>query len=147
MVGFPKQLAVSCEGIVTMFQSLSWKKAWLCLGEGVNNFSFGIWITLHFRDRSLCAWSASTGEFLFARRYCHGGEVTAVDVTAHGSVIVTGSRDTSVLVWGIQVDHDALMPVPVRRHAVEDRVWSVGVSSGQQQVDFTYLRNLDWPSI
>ena len=40
-----------------------------------------------------------------------------------------------------------LMPVPVRRHAVEDRVWSVGVSSGQQQVDFTCLRNLDWPSI
>merc|ERR1712173_555879 len=29
---------------------------------------------------------------------------------------------------------DALMPVPVRRHAVEDRVWSVGVSSGQQQL-------------
>ena len=88
----------------------------------------------HFRDRSLCAWSASSGEFLFARRYCHGGEVTAVDVTAHGSVIVTGSRDTTVLVWGIQVDHDALMPVPVRQHAVEDRVWSVAVSSGPQQV-------------
>jgi len=86
------------------------------------------------RDRSLCAWSASSGEFLFARRYCHGGEVTAVDVTAHGSVIVTGSRDTSVLVWGVQVDHDALMPVPVRRHAVEDRVWSVAVSSGPQQM-------------
>ena len=90
----------------------------------------------NFRDRSLCAWSASSGEFLFARRYCHGGEVTAVDVTAHGSVIVTGSRDTSVLVWGIQVDHDALMPVPMRRHAVEDRVWSVAVSSGTQQVFF-----------
>ena len=67
-------------------------------------------LTLHHysRDRSLCAWSASSGEFLFARRYCHGGEVTAVDVTAHGSVIVTGSRDTSVLVWGIQVSHDAV---------------------------------------
>ena len=52
-----------------------------------------------------------------------------------GSVIVTGSRDTSVLVWGLQVDqHDVLMPVPVRRHAVEDRVWSVGLSPGQQQV-------------
>jgi len=85
------------------------------------------------RDRSLCAWSASSGEFLFARRYCHGGEITAVDVS--GSVIVTGSRDTSVLVWGLQVDqHDVLMPVPVRRHAVEDRVWSVGLSPGQQQM-------------
>ena len=62
-----------------------------------------------------------------------------MDVTAHGSVIVTGSRDTSVLVWGIQVDHDALMPVPVRRHAVEDRVWSVAVSSGPQQVSLTNL--------
>ena len=48
---------------------------------------------------------------------------------------MTGSRDTSVLVWGLQVDqHDVLMPVPVRRHAVEDRVWSVGLSPGQQQV-------------
>ena len=118
-----------------MSLNLLWKKAWSCLGAGTDpNQTYLRSLHYHLRDRSLCAWSASSGEFLFARRYCHGGEVTAVDVTAHGSVIITGSRDTSVLVWGIQVDHDALMPVPVRRHAVEDRVWSVAVSSGQQQV-------------
>jgi F-box/WD-40 domain protein 4 len=82
------------------------------------------------RDRSLCGWSATSGEFLFARRYCHQGEVTAVDVTAHGSVIVTGSRDTSVLVWSLRADpeRDTVQPVPVRRHALEDRVWAVAVS-------------------
>ena len=56
---------------------------------------------------------------------------------------MTGSRDTSVLVWGLQVDqHDVLMPVPVRRHAVEDRVWSVGLSPGQQQVPQQCLSQL-----
>lgn len=83
------------------------------------------------RDRSLCGWSANSGGFLFARRYCHGGEVTAVDVTAQGSVIVTGSRDSTVLVWGLQHDTEregGLLPVPVRRHGIGDRVWSVAVS-------------------
>merc|ERR1740128_479698 len=86
------------------------------------------------RDRSLCAWSASSGEFLFARRYCHSGEVTAVDVTAQGSVIVTGSRDSSVLVWGVQADpdRDALTPVPMIRHIIGDRVWSVSVDPRQE---------------
>ena len=66
------------------------------------------------RDRSLCAWSASSGGFLFARRYllsvmksveiyfifcryCHGGEITAVDVTAREAVINTGYRVRNVL--------------------------------------------------
>ena len=31
-----------------------------------------------------------TGEFLFARRYCHGGEISALDVS--GQIIVSGSR-------------------------------------------------------
>jgi len=82
------------------------------------------------RDRSLCAWSASSGEFLFARRYCHGGEITAVDVTGHGSVIVSGSRDKTVLVWAVQADpvKEALLPVLAWQHSVEDRVWAVSVS-------------------
>jgi len=82
------------------------------------------------RDRSLCAWSASSGGFLFARRYCHGGEITAVDVTARGAVIVTGSRDKNVLFWNIQEDpeRDALLPVPVHRACVDDRVWSVAAN-------------------
>jgi len=82
------------------------------------------------RDRSLCAWSANSGEFLFARRYCHGGEITALDVTARGAVLVTGSRDKNILVWNIQEDpdRDALIPVPVQRTCVEDRVWSVAAN-------------------
>jgi len=82
------------------------------------------------RDRSLCGWSQHSGQFLFARRYVHGGEITAVDVTGRGAVVVTGSRDKNILVWNIQEDpdRDALLPVPVQRTCVEDRVWSVAAN-------------------
>ena len=58
-------------------------------------------------------------------RYGHGGEITAVDVTARGAVIVTGSRDKNFLVWNIQEDpdRDALLPVAVQRTCVDDCVW------------------------
>ena len=84
------------------------------------------------RDRSLCGWSANSGHFLFARRYCHAGEITAVDVSARGHVIVTGSRDKHVLVWNLQEDPDrdtALLPVPVHRRCVDDRVWSLATNN------------------
>ena len=84
------------------------------------------------RDRALCGWSAYSGQFLFARRYCHAGEITAVDVSARGHVIVTGSRDKHVIVWNLQEDPDrdtALLPVPVHRSCVEDRVWSVATNN------------------
>ena len=32
------------------------------------------------RDRNLVCWDSASGEFLFAKRYCHGSEVSAVDV-------------------------------------------------------------------
>lgn len=82
------------------------------------------------RDRALCGWSATSGQFLFARRYCHAGEVTAVDVAAQGRLIVTGSRDKHLLVWNVQEDPDreALLPVPVHRACVEDRVWSLATN-------------------
>ena len=84
------------------------------------------------RDRSLCGWSANSGHFLFARRYCHAGEITAVDVAARGHIIVTGSRDKHVLVWSLQEDPErdsALLPVPVSRTNIEERVWCVSTSS------------------
>ena len=84
------------------------------------------------RDRSLCGWSAHSGQFLFARRYCHAGEINAVDVAARGHAIVTGSRDKHVIVWNLQEDQDregALLPVPVHRTCVEDRVWSVAANN------------------
>ena len=83
------------------------------------------------RDRALCGWSASSGQFLFARRYCHAGEITAVDVAAQGRVIVSGSRDKHLLVWNVQEDPDreaCLLPVPVHRASVEDRVWSLATN-------------------
>lgn len=82
------------------------------------------------RDRSLCAWSANSGNFLFARRYCHGGEISAVDVTSRGRVLVTGSRDKTVLVWNVRQDpdRDALLPIPTLQLQAEDRVWSLAVS-------------------
>eukprot|EP00092_Neocalanus_flemingeri_P040849 GFUD01044469.1.p1 GENE.GFUD01044469.1~~GFUD01044469.1.p1 ORF type:complete len:420 (+),score=88.33 GFUD01044469.1:102-1361(+) len=82
------------------------------------------------QDRSLCAWNADSGKFLFARRYCHGGEISAVDVTARGAVIISGSRDKNVLVWNIREDpdRDALHPVEVHSIWVEDRVWSVAAN-------------------
>jgi len=85
------------------------------------------------RDRSLCAWSANSGNFLFARRYCHGGEITAVDIAGRGEVLVTGSKDKTALVWNVREDprKDALLPVPVHQLSVEDRVWSMSVGDGR----------------
>lgn len=83
------------------------------------------------RDRSICGWNAESGEFLFARRYCHRGEVTAVDVAGGGRALVTGSRDKTVVVWAMQEDHarcDGLLPVPVHSLYPEDRVWCVSTS-------------------
>ena len=55
----------------------------------------------------------------------HGREITAVDVTARGAMIVTESRDKNFLVWNIQEDpdRDALLPVAVQRTCVDDCVW------------------------
>ena len=49
------------------------------------------------RDRFLCEWSASSGGFLFARRYCYSEEIIAVDETARQAVINTGYRAKNVL--------------------------------------------------
>ena len=51
------------------------------------------------RDRSLQGWNSETGEFLFAKRYCHGSEVSAVDIIRTSGLLVTGSRDHTVKVW------------------------------------------------
>jgi len=81
------------------------------------------------RDRSLFGWSSKTGEFLFARRYCHAGEISAVDVTGLGQIIVSGSRDKTLGVWALQENFN---PALVKQLAVGDRVWSLNIckSSG-----------------
>jgi hypothetical protein len=40
------------------------------------------------RDQSLFGWSSVSGEFSFAKRYCHGSEVSAVDVAGGGSIVI-----------------------------------------------------------
>ncbi len=51
------------------------------------------------RDANLIGWDAGSGEFLFAKRYCHRGDISAIDVVR--DVVVTGSRDTTVKVWSL----------------------------------------------
>merc|ERR1711997_657937 len=51
------------------------------------------------RDKSLQGWNSHTGEFLFAKRYCHGSEVSAVDIIRSSGLLVTGSRDRTVKIW------------------------------------------------
>ena len=53
-------------------------------------------------------------------------------MAARGHIIVTGSRNKHVLVWSLQEDPEcdsALLPVPIHRNQVEDRVWCVSTSS------------------
>jgi WD40 repeat protein len=60
------------------------------------------------RDRTLVCWDSVSGEFLFAKRYCHGSEVSAVDVVRADysqQTIVTGSRDGTAKLWTLS--HDA----------------------------------------
>ena len=74
--------------------------------------------------RSLFGWSARTGEFLFSRRYCHAGEISAVDVT--GQIIVTGSRDKSLGVWALQdncVNPFLVKQVTLRKHQLYSLQW------------------------
>jgi len=77
------------------------------------------------RDRSICGWSSNTGEFLFARRYCHAGEVTALDVTGLGQILVSGSRDKTLGVWAMG---DDCSPFLAKQICVGDRVWSLSIS-------------------
>ena len=51
------------------------------------------------RDRALFGWNAETGEFMFSKRFCHGSEVSAVDIMTRHGLIVTGSRDKTVKIW------------------------------------------------
>jgi len=75
------------------------------------------------RDRSLCGWSSRTGEFLFARRYCHGGEISALDVS--GQIIVSGSRDRTLGIWAVDEEYN---PIIVKQINVGDRIWSLNIS-------------------
>jgi len=53
------------------------------------------------RDKTLQGWNSETGEFLFAKRYCHGSEVSAVDIIKNSGLLVTGSRDRTVKIWNL----------------------------------------------
>ena len=80
------------------------------------------------RDKTLVGWRQYGGgrsyEFAFARRYCHGSEVSAVDVADKGSIVISGSRDQLVKVW--RVVDDFLSPMSTIN--IGDRVWSLATS-------------------
>ena len=80
------------------------------------------------RDKTLVGWTQGANrhsyEFKFARRYCHGSEVSAVDVADRGSIVISGSRDQSVKIWKVGQDHI----IPVSNINIGDRVWSLATS-------------------
>lgn len=80
------------------------------------------------RDKTLVGWretNSSNYEFAFARRYCHGSEVSAVDVADNGNIIISGSRDQMVKVWRAFDDNLS----PVNSVNIGDRIWSLATSS------------------
>merc|ERR1712008_551893 len=58
-------------------------------------------------------------------RYCHGSEVSAVDVAHNGSIVISGSRDQTVKVWRVAED-DFLSPISTIN--IGDRIWSLATS-------------------
>ncbi|XP_023322974.1 F-box/WD repeat-containing protein 4-like isoform X2 [Eurytemora carolleeae] len=87
------------------------------------------------RDRSICAWNSATGDFMFARRYCHNSEITAVDVTGKGRILVSGSRDKSIIVWRIEQEQE-FKPILVKQLGINERVWSLSIN---QETGFTMV--------
>jgi len=80
------------------------------------------------RDAALVGWRADSGEFLFAKRYCHGGEVSAVDTAAGNRVVLTGSRDRTVKVWslrGVDSFNCTVTPELIFDKDLGDRIWSL----------------------
>ena len=65
--------------------------------------------------------------FIFSKycRYCHGSEVSAVDVAHNGSIVISGSRDQTVKVWRVAED-DFLSPISTIN--IGDRIWSLATS-------------------
>lgn len=75
------------------------------------------------RDRTMVGWNSLTGEFLFAKRYCHTGEISAVDVCPGSATIVTGSRDQTMKIWTL--DSNSGFPVLQSTVNIADRIWSL----------------------
>lgn len=89
------------------------------------------------RDATFVGWDSETGEFLFAKRYCHGGEVSAVDV-AGSEVIITGSRDCTIKLWCLKnagkennMNNNSVttsFPSLAQTINMGDRIWSLSAS-------------------
>lgn len=114
------------------------------------------------RDRALFGWNADTGEFMFAKRYCHGSEISAVDIMRSSGLIVTGSRDKTVKVWTLDSSYSSngdssggsaderpyeppnprgrAFPTAVNTLSVGDRVWSLAADPiGQKVRSFSHI--------
>ena len=103
------------------------------------------------RDRAMFGWRADTGEFLFNKRYCHGGEISAIDLVSQSQLVLTGSRDRTVKIWSFQEppeqQHPAdnynrnrnyyrASPSPLQHATInmQDRIWSLEVNPSGNKV-------------
>ncbi len=83
------------------------------------------------RDKTLVAWRQTSNrnyDFAFAKRYCHGSEISAVDVAGRGSLVVSGSRDRFVKIWRLSNNTNDV-PVLLTEYNIQDRVWSLASSN------------------
>lgn len=91
------------------------------------------------RDRSMFAWRADTGEYLFSKRYCHGSEISAVDLVPASKVVLTGSRDRTVKLWSYRHNHgrsnrhNTPAPALCAEFDLMDRIWSLAASPAGQK--------------
>lgn len=89
------------------------------------------------RDATLVGWDSTSGDFLFAKRYCHGGEVSAVDYLSHHNQIVSGSRDHTLKLWTLaasDIQQQPTFPGLVQTLNIGDRIWSLGASPCQSKI-------------
>ena len=93
---------------------------------------------------------------MFAKRYCHGSEISAVDIMRSSGLIVTGSRDKTVKVWTLDSSYGSngdssggsaderpyeppnprgrAFPTAVNTLSIGDRVWSLAADPIGQKV-------------
>jgi F-box/WD-40 domain protein 4 len=84
------------------------------------------------RDQSLFGWNAQTGDFAFAKRYCHGSEVSAVDVSGGGSIVISGSRDKTVKIWSL---------VPFNDNNINNSSNNINVRNGNSNNNKNIINN------
>ena len=88
---------------------------------------------------------------MFAKRYCHGSEISAVDVMRTSNLVITGSRDKTVKIWTLDsynssdssggsaderpsYERGRAFPKVVNTLHLMDRVWSLAADPCGQRI-------------